>query len=67
MANRKQRYVVLTLEQLAGRAHWDRAASKALDLYEELVGHGKNPTIRYNESEDHYRVRDEDDLPFHER
>ena len=66
MASRKQQYIVLTLEQLEGRAHWDRNATQALHHFEALFAQGKNPTIRHNEFRDHYSVRDEDDLPFHE-
>ncbi len=66
MASRKQQYIVLTLEQLKVRAQWDRKAAQALHNFEEQVAKGKNPTIRYNEFRDHYSVRDEDDLPFHE-
>ncbi len=66
MANRKQQYIVLTLEQLEGRVHWDKNAAQALHRFEELIARGKDPTIRYNEFEDYYSVRDEDDMPFHE-
>ena len=66
MANRKQQYTVLAPEQLEGRAHWDRKAAEALHHFEELIARGKDPTIRYNEFRDHYSVRDEDDVPFHE-
>ena len=62
---RKQEYIVLTLEQLRRRAHLDTVAEKAAHRFEELVAQGKDPTIRYNEFEDYYSVRDEDDLPFH--
>ena len=44
----------------------DTAAEQAVHRFEELVAHGKDPTIRYNEFEDYYSVLDEDDLPFHE-
>ena len=66
MASRKQQYIVLTLEQLEGRAHWDKSAAQAFHHFEELIARGKDPTIRYNEFEDYYSVRDEDDMPFHE-
>ncbi len=62
---RKQKYIVLTLEQLERRARWDSVATQALQHFEELVARRKDPTIRYHEFEDHYSVRDEDDLPFH--
>ena len=63
---RKQKYIVLTLEQLESRARWDTVAAQAFQHFEELVARGKDPTIRYNEFEDYYSVRDEDDMPFHE-
>ncbi len=63
---RKQKYIVLTLEQLESRARWDTVAAQAFQHFDELVARGKDPTIRYNEFEDYYSVRDEDDLPFHE-
>ena len=66
MASRKQQYIVLTLEQLEGRAIWDKSAAHALHHFAELIAQGKNPTIRYNEFRDHFSVRDEDDMPFHE-
>ena len=66
MASRKQQYVILTLKQLEGRAQWDKNAAQALHLFEELVAQGKNLTIRHNEFQDRYSVRDEDDVPFHE-
>ena len=66
MASRKQQYIVLTLGQLEGRAHWDRNAAQARHNFAELLAQGKNPTIRYNEFDDYYSVRDEDDVPFHE-
>ena len=62
----KQQYIVLTPEQLRRRAQLDTVAEQALHRFEELVAHGKDPTIRYNEFEDYYSVRDEDDVPFHE-
>ena len=64
---RKQQYIVLTLEQLKRRARWDALAAQALHHFEDLIAKGKDPTIRYNEFEDYYSVRDEDDLPFHEK
>ena len=66
MASRKQQYIVLTLGQLEGRAIWDKNAAQALHHFAELIAQGKNPTIRHNEFRDHYSVRDEDDMPFHE-
>ncbi len=66
MASRKQQYIVLTLEQLEGRAIWYKNAAHALHHFAELIAQGKNPTIRYNEFRDHFSVRDEDDMPFHE-
>lgn len=66
MASRKQQYIVLTLEQLEGRAIWYKNAAQALHHFAELIAQGKNPTIRYNEFRDHFSVRDEDDMPFHE-
>ena len=64
MASRKQQYIVLTPEQLKGRAHWDKNAAQGLHHFAELIAQGKNPRIRYNEFRDHYSIRDEDDLPF---